>query len=102
LVKKSLETLGSSHYEMDYDVNSKIARLFGDQDYRTILEVKSKILKEETINGIGKSRKTQRKKKPKLLTLCSMTTAITAIKRAQKIGMQEAKKGSRKRQQSTK
>ena len=34
--------------------NCKNGVLFGEQDYRTILEVKSKILKEETINGIGK------------------------------------------------
>jgi transposase InsO family protein len=37
--------------------NCKNGVLFNEQEYRTILEVKSKILKEETINGIGKVEK---------------------------------------------
>jgi hypothetical protein len=37
--------------------NCKNGVLFSDPEYRTILEVKSKILKEETINGIGKAEK---------------------------------------------
>ncbi len=61
--------------------NCKNDKLFGEQDYRTILEVKSKILKEETINGIGKVEKDPTQKETEIAHAVLMAIAITAIKK---------------------
>jgi hypothetical protein len=72
--------------------------LFNKQDYHTILEVKSKILKEETVNGIDKVEKdpTQKETEIARAVFDGNCNYCAPQKKGKEIGMQEAEEGSRK------